>query len=149
VLEIQGKVSGLPSNIVHPARRFIYKGNLYKVSPTKINSYASLQDVRVHFLFNDLLIFCLDFQGIYHYKGEIDLRYASVKDVYDEIELPHCFQIITKNGTHTVRAKNQEEKAEWIARLNDTIWSLQNAQNGRGKRKYLFHLFQNYKRKFY
>ncbi|CAG8437673.1 9044_t:CDS:2 [Rhizophagus irregularis] len=133
VLEIQGQVTGLPNNIVHPARRFIYKGNLYKVSPTKVNSYASLQDVRVHFLFNDLLIFCLDFQGIYHYKGEIDLRYASVKDTYEDSELPYCFQIKTKNGTHTVRAKNREEKTEWIARLNETIWSLQNVQNGRGK----------------
>ncbi|CAI2161420.1 7628_t:CDS:2 [Funneliformis geosporum] len=135
VLEIQATVTNLPKNIVDPARRFIYNGNLYKVTPRQTNNkpfFTATQDLRAHFLFNDLLLFCLDFQGIYHYKGEIDLRFATVKEIDDDsADQPFCFQILTtdvRNGAHTVRATSFEEKNEWITRLKGAIWSLQNGR---------------------
>jgi hypothetical protein len=146
VLEIQGTITGLPNNIVDPARRFIYKGNLFKVTPSKVKPffYVTSQDVRAHFLFNDLLVFCLDFQGIYHYKGEIDLRFANVVNIDDDFaDRPYCFQIITRDGAHTVRAKSNEEKMEWMNRLEETIWTLQNGRvtsNADVKRKFFFFL---------
>ncbi|CAG8447462.1 13954_t:CDS:2 [Funneliformis mosseae] len=132
VLEIQKKVMNLPKNIVDPARRFIYGGDLYKVTPRQTNVkpfFTATQDIRAHFLFNDLLLFCLNFKGEYHYKGEIDLRFATVKEIDDDsADQPFCFQLLTtdaRNGAHTVRATSFEEKNEWITRLQRAIWSLQ------------------------
>jgi len=86
------------------------------------------------------LLICLNFQGTYHYKGEIDLRFAKVNDL-DVADQPYCFQIITKEGAHTVRARSQEEKTEWISRLKEVIWSLENghvSSYSDGKRKSFF-----------
>ncbi|CAG8831359.1 14761_t:CDS:2, partial [Racocetra persica] len=66
VLEIQNKVERLPGNIINPARRFIYQGDLYKVTQRMSSIkpyYLATEDRRAHFLFNDLLLLCIEFQG--------------------------------------------------------------------------------------
>nr|CAG8482980.1 1688_t:CDS:2 [Entrophospora candida] len=136
VLEIQTQVEGLPTNIIDPARRFIYKGDLFKVMPKKPSSstkqsYVSTKDVRVHFLFNDLLLFCIEFQGKLLYKGDINLKYAMVRALEeDAADQPFCFQVIVKQNDadrrHTVRATSYDEQVKWIERINTAIYSLNN-----------------------
>ncbi|CAH1757975.1 1539_t:CDS:2 [Entrophospora sp. SA101] len=136
VLEIQTQVEGLPTNIIDPARRFIYKGDLFKVMPKKPSSstkpsYVSTKDVRVHFLFNDLLLFCIEFQGKLLYKGDINLKYAMVRALEeDAADQPFCFQVIVKQNDadrrHTVRATSYDEQVKWIERINAAIYSLNN-----------------------
>ncbi|CAG8438153.1 570_t:CDS:2 [Ambispora leptoticha] len=138
VIEIQGQVEGLPSAIVRPARRFIFRGDLYKVLPRPPQfiksrfAYTSTEDSRTHFLFNDLLIFCLDLKVKYIYKGQIDLAFATLKDIQDgQADKPFCFQISTQTQdgvkvNHTVRAKSEQEKSEWMTRISDAISALQN-----------------------
>ncbi|KAG9288300.1 hypothetical protein G9A89_021331 [Geosiphon pyriformis] len=140
VIEIQFQVEDLPHAIVKPARRFIYKGDLFKVTHRTPGSYRipgsyqyqSSLDVRTHFLFNDILLFCSDLQGKYKYKGQVDLAFATYKDIEDgQADQPYCFQIITKDQndvprSHFVRAKSQEEKIEWKTRIEDAISALAN-----------------------
>ncbi|KAF0442438.1 Dbl-likey domain-containing protein [Gigaspora margarita] len=130
VLEIQNKVERLPDNIIDPARRFIYQGDLYKVtqrmSPMK-PYFIATEDRRAHFLFNDLLLLCIEFQGKLLYTGQINLNNAYLIDIDDnDADQPFCFQLITtttegKEACHTVRATTAEEKMEWITRIDTAL----------------------------
>ncbi|CAG8435084.1 2927_t:CDS:2 [Ambispora gerdemannii] len=109
VIEIQGQVEGLPSAIVKPARRFIFRGDLYKVLPRP-------QKIKLR----------------HSYTSQIDLAFATLKDIKDgQADKPFCFQISTQTqdgakANHTVRAKSEQEKSEWMTRISDAISALQN-----------------------
>ncbi|KAF0527764.1 Dbl-likey domain-containing protein [Gigaspora margarita] len=146
VLEIQIKVENIP-DIINPARRFIYSGELYKVKPLFTSTkpyFASTQETRTHFLFNDLLLFCSNPQGgKLIYKGQLDLNNCSIIDIEDDAsDMPFCFQLITKTARgdvrHTVRTNTGEEKAEWMGKIDTAISALQNgirmSYNVNGKR---------------
>ncbi|CAG8526289.1 21197_t:CDS:2 [Dentiscutata erythropus] len=133
VLEIQNKVERLPNNILDPARRFIYQGDLYKVtqrSSPKRPYFIATEDRRAHFLFNDLLLLCIEFQGKLLYTGQINLNKSYLIDIDDnDADQPFCFQIITtttegREACHTVRATTAEEKREWITRIDNALRAL-------------------------
>ncbi|CAG8483041.1 16848_t:CDS:2 [Dentiscutata heterogama] len=133
VLEIQNKVERLPDNIIDPARRFIYQGDLYKVtqrsSPVR-PYFIATEDRRAHFLFNDLLLLCIEFQGKLLYTGQINLNKSYLIDIDDnDADQPFCFQIITtttegREACHTVRATTAGEKMEWITRIDNALKAL-------------------------
>ncbi|CAG8597369.1 8848_t:CDS:2, partial [Cetraspora pellucida] len=146
VLEIQVKVENIP-DIINPTRRFIHSGDLYKVTPLFTSTkpyFSSTQEIRSHFLFNDLLLFCSNSQGgKLTYRGQLDLNNCSILDIDDDAsDMPFCFQIITKTAKgdvrHTVRTNTGEEKAEWMGKIHYVISSLQNgiqtSYNINGKR---------------
>ncbi|CAG8767958.1 1968_t:CDS:2, partial [Racocetra fulgida] len=133
-LEIQLKVDNIP-DIINPARRFIHSGDLYKVTPLFTSTkpyFSSTQEIRTHFLFNDLLLFCSNSQGgKLTYRGQIDLNNCAIMDIDDDAsDKPFCFQLITKTAKgdlrHTVRTNTGEEKAEWMGKIEYAISSLQN-----------------------
>ncbi|CAG8759077.1 8339_t:CDS:2, partial [Racocetra persica] len=146
VLEIQLKVDNIP-DIINPARRFIHSGDLYKVTPLFTSTkpyFSSTQEIRTHFLFNDLLLFCSNSQGgKLTYRGQLDLNNCSIIDIDDDAsDKPFCFQLITKTAKgdlrHTVRTNTGEEKAEWMGKIEYAISSLQHgiriSYNVNGKR---------------
>ncbi|CAG8492450.1 9032_t:CDS:2, partial [Dentiscutata heterogama] len=146
VLEIQVKVENIP-DIINPARRFIHSGELYKVKPLFKSTkpyFASTQETRMHFLFNDLLLFCSNPQGgKLVYKGQLDLNNCSLIDIEDDAsDMPFCFQLLTKTARgdlrHTVRTNTIDEKIEWMEKIDYAISALQNgiriSYNVNGKR---------------
>ncbi|CAG8516332.1 15947_t:CDS:2 [Acaulospora colombiana] len=138
VLEIQYKIDGLVGNIVDPARRFIYEGALYKViaqSDQMKPRFLATQEIRIHFLFSDLLIFCSYVQGKLTFKGKIDLNRASIVNLADDdADEPFCFQIIaivaTGEEKYTFRARSAREKAEWLDKLEYALSGLKNVIRG-------------------
>ncbi|CAG8671185.1 4036_t:CDS:2, partial [Acaulospora morrowiae] len=134
VLEIQNKVERCPI-IVNPARKFIREGDLFKVlyrhTVKKTACFVSTTETLTHYLFNDLVVCCSKVQGKITYQEQIDLNYASIVDIEDNLsDKPFCFKIIVKTPLeerhHIVRALDECTKLDWILKLEDAICTLRN-----------------------
>ncbi|RHZ79866.1 hypothetical protein Glove_140g139 [Diversispora epigaea] len=139
VLEIQSKIEDCP-DIVNPTRRYIYEGDLFKVKSVKSQTnttYISTSDVRTHYLFNDLLIYCTKTRGKFVYKKQINLYGAKVKDIKEDSDKPFCFKImIDGENSHVIRAQSESAKLEWMSKLEQSIFALKNISRGSYKHLY-------------
>ncbi|RUS20066.1 hypothetical protein BC937DRAFT_86452, partial [Endogone sp. FLAS-F59071] len=92
VLEIQNQLVSMPMPLVVPNRRFVLRGDLFKVNA----SNASSVEPRTYFLFNDILVFAkIKDKNTFQYKGIIDLAITTVQPL-DNNAQPHCFELVTK-----------------------------------------------------
>ncbi|RUP46060.1 Dbl homology domain-containing protein, partial [Jimgerdemannia flammicorona] len=147
VLEIQNSLVNMPVPLVAPHRRFILRGDLFKVNLAN----ASSVEPRTYFLFSDMLIFVkVKEKNIYQYKGAIDLNISSVRPM-DGGAQPHCFELITKqldfqweagvdmfqrgpgalHTTHVIRAGSKEEREQWITTLTIQIDAIKEQQRAK------------------
>ncbi|CAG8511806.1 9399_t:CDS:2 [Diversispora eburnea] len=141
VLEIQSKIEDCP-DIVDPARRYIYEGDLFKVKSVKSQTnptYISTSDVQTHYLFNDVLIYCTKTRGKTIYKKQINLCDAKVEDIKEEdSDKSFCFKIvIVGENPHVIRAQSESVKSEWMSKLEQSIFALKNISRGSYKRESL------------
>jgi len=116
VREIGEKVlhGGKPVSLVAPARRFIMKGELWKVCRGKNKKY-------MFFLFNDILIYA-DPQGKYfkfHNKLEINSSFSAEGMEGNSQYPPHSIKIRSSTKSFVAFADNQDNCTKWIKKMQE------------------------------
>ena len=106
-------LSPIFQDLVSIDRSFVKEGMLIKVNP------RGVEQERYFFLFNDILVYCLDRLGRLKYKGAIPLNMCLVNDQSDE-----SFQIVRmdeKKKNVTIKASSPAQKTEWLNILDHQI----------------------------
>jgi RhoGEF domain/FYVE zinc finger/SOS1/NGEF-like PH domain len=125
VLEIKKKFSGAGvPDLVVPKRFLVREGQLAKVCRKEVKP-------RYFFLFNDILIYAgindaattaVGAGGLYRFHRAMPLRYTQVSDVPTRAGgRQHAFQVLSKEKSFSVYARDDDEKGEWLRDLQKTI----------------------------
>jgi len=118
---------GKPVALVAPARRFIMKGELFKVCRGKNKKY-------MFFLFNDLLIYA-DPQGKYfkfHNKLDIDSSFGAEDMEGTKHYPPHSIKITSTTKSFVAFADKQDDCLKWLKALQQLRNQIDNRQKQKG-----------------
>eukprot|EP01156_Anaeramoeba_ignava_P020934 Anaeramoba_ignava/c17676_g1_i1.p2 GENE.c17676_g1_i1~~c17676_g1_i1.p2 ORF type:complete len:133 (-),score=40.06 c17676_g1_i1:370-768(-) len=105
MLEIQHRITNKPIKdvLVAPHRRYIYEGDLMKISKKK--------PLKKHFaLFSDILFYGIVSGGNYTIEKKCHLRYVYVRGFEDNSFLQNAIGIKYTNKIITLTANSSEEK---------------------------------------
>eukprot|EP01105_Mastigella_eilhardi_P014029 TRINITY_DN3190_c0_g2_i5.p1 TRINITY_DN3190_c0_g2~~TRINITY_DN3190_c0_g2_i5.p1 ORF type:complete len:832 (-),score=199.87 TRINITY_DN3190_c0_g2_i5:77-2548(-) len=123
IVALQKQFTGYCPPLVAPRRSLIREGELTKIC-------RKAPKPRHFFLFTDCLLYAVRLEPamLYKYHLMVGLEGASVKTVDYSIKTQFAFQLLTKEKSFTICAKDEEEKAQWVDALKTAI---ENTEKGR------------------
>ncbi|XP_017274539.1 FYVE, RhoGEF and PH domain-containing protein 4a isoform X3 [Kryptolebias marmoratus] len=110
---------GEEEDIVHPSNEFIKEGNILKLAARNASAME-----RYLFLFNNMLLYCVPKFSLggtkYTVRTRIGIDGLKVQETTNE-DYPHTFQVSGKERALELQASSEQDKADWIKALQETI----------------------------
>eukprot|EP00727_Mastigamoeba_balamuthi_P011313 m51a1_g6804 putative pleckstrin domain-containing protein (993) ;mRNA; r:243990-249659 len=128
LIALQKQFTGYCPPLYEPKRVLKKEGVLTKVC-------RKTPKMRYFFLFSDIVVYGTKIEAAgmastYMFHRLIPLRGAFVKDVRDRAKTQFAFQILAKEKSFTVCAKDSADKHEWIAAFKGVLAELDRAELG-------------------
>ncbi|KAH3763183.1 FYVE, RhoGEF and PH domain containing protein [Pelomyxa schiedti] len=126
ILALQKQFIGYCPPLVAPHRKLLKTGVLLKVCRKR-------DKPRVFFLFSDCLIYAVKVEAVNGYRHHflLNLHNAQLKSLPDTSKTRYSFQILSKQKSFTVCAKDEEEKEQWTSEIQATIANLKSVHASR------------------
>ncbi|XP_026166633.1 FYVE, RhoGEF and PH domain-containing protein 4a isoform X3 [Mastacembelus armatus] len=110
---------GEEEDIVHPSNEFIKEGHILKLAARNTSAME-----RYLFLFNNMLLYCVPKFSLggpkYTVRTRIGIDGMTVLETTNE-DYPHTFQVSGKERTLELQASSEQDKADWIKAVQETI----------------------------
>ncbi|KAK2841976.1 hypothetical protein Q5P01_012176 [Channa striata] len=110
---------GEEEDIVHPSNEFIKEGHILKLAA---RNTAAME--RYLLLFNNMLLYCVPKFSLggpkYTVRTRIGIDGMKVLETSNE-DYPHTFQVSGKERTLELQASSEQDKADWIKAVQETI----------------------------
>ena len=122
LIRIVRQIKNAPPNLVVPRRAFIQEGPLIKIC-------RKSPKMRHFFLFSDCLVYTKRIETVntmYMFHRMVMLSSSHVESVEDRKETKNAFQILGKEKSFTLCAKDPKEKQEWIDAISAAVSKLGN-----------------------